>query len=131
MTPFLRVCCAAVCLAYTLPAADLTGIWMGEIPGPNGTRADLALQFQTSKGVTSGIVFGDEFDLPVRDLKLDGNKVTFTVASPGFNNRPPVKTVYTGILSETTLELRREPLNPEPSAKPKEPAPKLILKKIA
>src|SRR4051812_7848849 len=103
-------------LALSLPAADLAGIWMGETTGRNGEKQDVAFQFQSAKGVLTGVMFGDEFDLPVQDLRIDGIHVSFAVVNINYFDGRRTKTVYTGIVGDTTLELTREQANPDAAA---------------
>jgi hypothetical protein len=130
----MRVIAGLFLFAWALAAADITGIWMGEVPGRNGEKQDLAFQFQTAKGAVTGVMFGDEFDLPVHDLKLEGDHVTFSVETVNYYDGRRIRTVYKGTLSEKTLELTREQVTPDasgkPPEKPKEPAPKLVLKRL-
>jgi hypothetical protein len=136
MLNFARILAILYFSASALSAADLTGIWMGEVTGPKGEKQDMAFQFQAAKGEIKGVLFGDEFDLPVQDLKIDGDRVTFSVSSMNYYGGRRVKTLYTGILTDKTLELTRQQADPPPAAKadkPKEPraarAP-IILKRL-
>lgn len=114
-----------------LPAADLTGIWTGEVPGRNGEKQDLSFQFQAAKGVIVGVMFGDEFDLPVEDLELEGDHVSFSVVSTNYYNNQRTRTVFTGTVRDKSLELNRQQATAVASAeKPKEPPLTLILKRL-
>jgi hypothetical protein len=130
----MRVIAGLLLFSWALAAADITGIWMGEVAGRNGEKQDLAFQFQTAKGAVTGVMFGDEFDLPVQDLKLDGDHVTFSVETINYYDGRRIRTAYKGTLSENILELTREQVTPDASGKqpekPKEPAPKLVLKRL-
>jgi hypothetical protein len=112
---------AGIFLAMTLSAADLTGIWMGEAPGRNGEKQDIAFQFQSTKGAVTGVMFGDEFDLPVQELHIDGDHISFSVTSINFYDSRRLRLVFTGTVTETTLELTREQSSPETSANPARP----------
>ncbi len=131
-----KLMAAGLFFAMTLSAADLTGIWMGQAPGRNSEKQDLAFQFRTEKGVVTGIMFGDEFDLPVQDLHIDGDRISFSVTSIDYYGSRKTKTVFNGTLSDSTLELTREQAAPETAAdpakpaKPKDPPQKLMLKRL-
>ncbi|MDP9170556.1 MAG: hypothetical protein M3N54_08070 [Acidobacteriota bacterium] len=130
----MKVLAAGLLLATVLSAADLTGIWMGEVAGRNGEKQDLAFEFRMAKGALTGVLFGDEFDLPVQDLHVDGDHVAFSVSSVDYYGARRIKTLYTGTLTDTKLELTREQSGPEPAAtaaKPKEPKQTIVLKKLA
>ena len=125
---------AGLFLTMALSAADLSGIWMGEMQGRNGEKQDLAFQFQSAKGVVTGVMFGDEFDLPVEDLQIDGDHISFSVMSVNYFSGTRVRTVFTGTLTGTALELTREQAGAAAKADPakaKEPKQTITLKKLA
>jgi len=133
MRAVATLCRIGILFASGLYAADPGGIWMGEVAGRNGEKQDLAFQFQAAKGAITGVMFGDEFDLPVQDLKIEGDRITFSVANINFYDNRRIKTVYSGILTDKTMELRREQLNSGPASKPtqpKDPPPLIVLKRI-
>src|ERR1700712_625594 len=109
----MRLLAAGLLFASIMSAADLTGIWMGEMAGRNGEKQDLAFRFQTASGTLTGVMFGDEFDLPVQDLHVDGDHITFSVMSVDYYGAKKVRTIFAGTLTEKTLELTREQANPE------------------
>lgn len=130
MRTLVRLFAVWVSLAGSLVAADLTGIWMGEVPGRNGEKQDLAFRFQMTKGVVTGVMFGDEFDLPVRELRVEGDRVSFSVTNINFYDGKKVRTTYSGILTEKGLELTREPAKVEDPGKAKEVIPVIVLKRL-
>ena len=137
MRAFASLFGAGIFFAAALSAAnltDLTGIWMGETQGRNGEKQDLAFQFQSTKGAVTGVMFGDEFDLPVQELHIDGNQISFVVTSVNYYDARRIRTIFTGTLTGTTLELTREQTGPGTGANPARPKPSkqvLILKKLA
>jgi len=94
---------------------------MGEISGRNGEKQDLAFQFEFTKGEVTGVMFGDEFDLPVQELHIDGNRITFSVTSVNFYDNRRIRTLFTGTLTGMTLELTREQSSPDTPANPVRP----------
>jgi hypothetical protein len=134
MRAFTSLFGAGLFFAAALSAADLSGIWMGETKGRNGEKQDLAFQFQATNGEVTGVMFGDEFDLPVQELHMDGNHISFTVTSVNYYDGRRIRTVFTGTLTGTTLELTREQIGPGTGAnpaRPKESKQILTLKKVA
>lgn len=121
MRSLARLFGAGLFLAATLSAADIIGIWMGEISSRNGEKQDLAFQFQSTKGAVTGVMFGDEFDLPVQELHIDGNRITFSVTSVNFYDNRRIRTLFTGTLTGMTLELTREQSSPDTRANPARP----------
>ena len=92
--------------------AELPGIWMGQAPGRNGEKQDVAFQFKRVNGVLSGVMFGEEFDLPVQDLRTEGGKVSFSVTTTNYYSGSRVATTYTGTVSEGELKLTRARKDP-------------------
>jgi len=115
---------------FALGAADPTGIWTGQVSGKNGEKQDIAFQFQTVRGATTGVMFGDEFDLPVQDVKIEAGRITFSVTNINYSDQRRLKTVYSGVLADQTMELTREQVGAEPGSKPKEPPTVVLLKRL-
>lgn len=66
-------------------AADITGTWIGAMRGPDG-NADFQLSFTFKQDETkfTGTVQGPQGEpIPISDGKIDGDKLTFTVAFNG------------------------------------------------
>lgn len=108
---------ALLLFGLALRAADLTGIWMGPITGKGGEKQDIAFQFKVHQGALTGVMFGDEFDLPVEDLAVSGDHVSFSVTSKNYYDGSRVKFVFSGNIEGKELKLVRERL-PEPAAPP-------------
>ena len=130
MRTLVRLFAVWVSLAGSLVAADLTGIWMGEVPGRNGEKQDLAFRFQTVKGEVTGVMFGDEFDLPVQELRVEGERISFSVTNVNFYDGKKVRTIYSGVLTGKTLELTKEQAKAADPGKPKEANPVIVLKRL-
>ena len=110
-----------------MQAADVTGIWMGQLKAAHEEKQDVAFQFKSGPNAVMGTMFGDEFDVPVRDLKVTGDHVEFTVTTTNYYNGEKVKFAFSGTFSEKEMELVRERLDApatEKSAKEKEKDPK-------
>jgi hypothetical protein len=108
MNVISRLIAAGLLLGVSMSAADLAGIWMGEVKGRNGEMQDVSFQFMSVKGALSGVMFGDEFDLPVQDLNVTGDHVTFSVTTTNYYDGRHVKFIYAGTLTDKSLELTRE-----------------------
>jgi hypothetical protein len=134
MRAFASLFGAGLFFAAALSAADITGIWMGQTQGRNGEKQDLAFQFQSAKGAVTGVMFGDEFDLPVQELHVDGDHISFTVMSVNYYDARRITTVFSGTMTGTTLELTRQQIGPGTGAnpaKPRESKQVITLKKLA
>lgn len=91
-----------------LAAADVTGIWMGQVAGRGGEKQDLAFQFKQVKGAVTGVMFGDEFDLPIEDLNISGDAISFTVTTTNYYDGRKIKLLFSGTIGEKELKLTRE-----------------------
>jgi hypothetical protein len=87
-------------------AADLDGKWTGKIDTPNGP-VDLAYQLKADGKTLTGTTTGpDGSPIPLKDGKIDGNKIAFTLTfSFGAD---PVTFNYTGVLAGNELKLHSE-----------------------
>src|ERR1700722_3310313 len=103
----LRLLMLAILVHCTVFGAELAGIWMGQTTGRNGEKEDIAFQFKMAKGNLAGVMFGDESDLPLEDLKVDGDTVTFSVTNVNYYNGSRLSFVYNGPHSDKELHLTR------------------------
>ncbi len=108
MRIFSKLLCVLVLVYCTAFGADLAGVWMGEAPGRNGEKQDIAFLFKVVKGTLSGVLLGEEFDLPVEDLKLDGEKISFTVTTTNYYSGSRQTMNYTGTASPKEIVLTRQ-----------------------
>jgi hypothetical protein len=102
----LRLCLAAALFSATLLAADVTGIWTGQVPGRDGGVQDLSFRFVQTGDKLTGKMYGDNASTPIVDAKITGDQITFSVRSElnGQINR----VIYTGTVSGNEIHLRRE-----------------------
>jgi len=95
--------------ATLLAAADINGIWMGGVEGRNGEKQDIAFQFRQNAAGLSGVMFGDELDLPIEGLTIEGDHLTFYVTQTDYRDRKKTKSAYEGtITADGTIQLSRE-----------------------
>jgi hypothetical protein len=90
--------------------ADLTGIWVGQMPLKNGDYQEVAFKF-VQKGTTlEGKLYGDYQSRPISDGKIAGDLVTFVVNAQeqAGNQINESKLRFTGRINGTELELFRE-----------------------
>lgn len=81
---------------------------MGEIAGRSGEKEDIALQFKMAKGSLAGVMFGDESDLPIEDLKVEGYAVSFSVTTVNYYSGSRLTLVYNGTLTDKEMHLTRQ-----------------------
>jgi hypothetical protein len=81
--------CAAVMIALTpitaLAATDVSGTWTGDMKAPDGsTGFTISFTFKQDGAKLTGSVQGPQGDpIAISDGKIDGGKITFTVAFNG------------------------------------------------
>jgi len=124
---FRRICLFAV-LASALHASGVSGIWTGQLKEPDRDPQDLSFRFTEASGSVSGKMYGDNESTPLKDLKIEGDKITFTVTTE--LNGSVNKFTFSGVIRENEMELRRER---ESSSKGKDenPGPTLVLRRVA
>jgi hypothetical protein len=98
-------------------AADLTGIWTGQIPGRNGGVDDVAFRFQLDGQKLTGKLLGDEFDIAIADASVKGDEVRFTVTTTNYYSGGKTVFQYSGTVKGAELELVRERV-PQPDDRP-------------
>jgi hypothetical protein len=104
----LRLLILAILVHCTVFGSELAGIWMGETAGRNGEMEDIAFQFKMAKGNLAGVMFGDESDLPIEDLKVEGDTVSFSVTNVNYYTGSRLTLVYSGILTDKEMHLTRQ-----------------------
>ena len=104
----IRLFALAVTLQAALFAADPFGIWMGQAPGRNDEKQDIALRLKIVQGKLTGTMFGEEFDIPFEDLKIDGETISFAVTTTNYYSGTRQTTRYTGTVSDREMQLTRE-----------------------
>lgn len=93
-----------------LLAADLSGIWVGQVPTRNGESVDIAFQFTQSGTKLSGKLYGDYKSSPIVEGIVAGDLVTFVVLATeqAGNQINDSRLRFTGSLKGGEVELTRE-----------------------
>jgi hypothetical protein len=96
--------------ASSLAAADLSGIWIGRIPGRNGELQDIAFQLRQTGAKLDGKLYGDYQSSPIVEGTVAGPLVTFVVSGSeqAGNQINETRTRFTGKLENGEIELLRE-----------------------
>jgi len=91
-------------------AADLSGIWMGQMEVRNGQKVDVAFQLKQEGTRLRGKQYGDYESSPIVDGIVAGKLVTFVVETQeqAGNQINESRIRYTGSLAGDELELIRE-----------------------
>ena len=96
--------------SVALFGADLTGIWVGQIPTRNGDSVDIAFQFTQTGARLSGKLYGDYKSSPIVEGIVAGELVTFVVLAEeqAGNQINDSRLRFTGSLKSGEVELTRE-----------------------
>ena len=60
-------------------AADVTGKWTAEFPGPDGGSMTITYNFKQDGTKLTGTAEGPGGSLPIQEGKVEGDKISFTV----------------------------------------------------
>lgn len=97
---FARVVMIAF-LASCAFAADVAGKWKATAQSPNG-QMDIVFVFKVAGGVVTGTATGPMGEVPMSDVKVDGDNISFTV------DAGDMKIVHKGTVSGNEMKLKVE-----------------------
>jgi len=110
-----RLAATAICFAVSvlsLPAADLSGIWLGSIAG-GGRRnqvQDVTFQFVQKGATLTGKLYVDYGSVPILKGTIDGEKIEFQVEvreqAGNEINRSVLR--FTGTVKDGEIEITRQ-----------------------
>src|SRR6185436_18645465 len=104
-TLFLSVCFALI--ASTLAwAADVSGKWVAQVPGRDGTPRETTFNFKAEGSKLTGTMSGRQGDTAISDGKIEGDTISFAVVRQGQNGE--IKIVYKGKVSGDEIKITRE-----------------------
>jgi hypothetical protein len=69
----------AVAGAALLLAADPTGTWSGDQPGPGGNTYPITFKLKADGDKLTGTMGGDQFEQPIQNGAIHGDDIAFTV----------------------------------------------------
>ena len=95
---------------FGMLGADLTGIWVGQIPTRNGEMQDVEFKLVQTGATLEGKLYGDYRSSPISDGKVTGDQVSFVVISQeqAGNQINDTRLRFTGVLKGTEIEITRE-----------------------
>lgn len=104
---------AALVLTATvgLSAADLTGVWTGQLPGRNNTFTDIAFKFVQTGATITGKLYGDYLSYQIVEGKVAADGIEFVVVTreQRGNEINDTRFKFTGTVKESgEMELTRE-----------------------
>jgi hypothetical protein len=105
----MRALLLAFVLTVAARAADLSGIWIGQIPGRNGEPQDIAFQFTQKGAALGGKLYGDYRSTVILEGKVTGDSVEFVLLAPeqAGNQINETRLRFMGELKNGELELSR------------------------
>src|SRR5689334_16709312 len=90
--------------AWVLPAADISGIWLGSVQsgGRRPQLQDVAFQFVQKGTALTGKLYLDPGSTPIQKGTIDGEQITFQVTARQQAGNEIVQTVlrFTGTLKD-------------------------------
>ena len=97
-------------LALALLTADLSGIWLGKMPGRNGEFVDVAFKFEQKESTLTGKIYGDYRSTPIAEGKVTGDEIEFFVlaSEQAGNHINDTRIRYAGAIRNGEIELSRE-----------------------
>lgn len=99
-------------LSLAVVAADLSGIWVGQIPPgrPGADPQDIAFKFVQNGASLSGKLYGDYKSTPMVEGKVTGDSLTFVVIAEeqAGNQINDTRLKFTGAIKDGEIELTRE-----------------------
>ena len=76
-----RIAVLLLTLGSALSAADLTGVWTGQLPGRNNTFTDIAFKFVQSGTAITGKLYGDYNSYAIVEGKAEADRIEFVVVT--------------------------------------------------
>jgi hypothetical protein len=101
----------AALFAWTLLGADLSGIWVGQIPTRNDQMQDIAFQFSQKGDLLGGKLYGDYGSTRITEGKVIGDQIDFVLVTSeqAGNQINEMRFHFTGTISASgEMELTRE-----------------------
>jgi hypothetical protein len=74
-----RIFVMTLAAATLLLAADPTGTWTGDQPGPNGNTYSITFKLKADGGKLTGTMGGEQFEQPIQNGEIHGDDIAFTV----------------------------------------------------
>jgi hypothetical protein len=74
-----RIILALLIGATLLSAADPTGTWTGDQPGPNGNSYIITFKLKADGGKLTGTMGGEQFEQPIQNGEIHGDDISFTI----------------------------------------------------
>ena len=96
---------AALLLAAQGFASEIVGFWTGAMENRFGEAEDVSFRFVRSSNGISGKLYGDADSTPVQDVKIDGDRIAFTILFE--INGAVRKWSYSGTIAGQEIRMQR------------------------
>jgi hypothetical protein len=96
---------AAILLAMTASAADVSGKWMAQVPGRGGQTRETTFNFKAAGDTLTGTMSGPQGDIEIKDGKISGDNLSFKVTLE-FNGNSIVL-LFKGVASGDQIKFTR------------------------
>lgn len=105
-----RLLLGTICVASALLGSDLSGTWIGQMPGRKGELKDIAFQFTQKGAALAGKLYGDYQSTPITEGTVSADLVTFIVVTQEQtgNQINETRIRFTGRVKDGEMELFRE-----------------------
>lgn len=74
-----RILLMAIAGAALLLAADPTGTWQADLPGPEGNTYPMTFKLKADGAKLTGTMGGDQFEQAIQDGEIKGDDIVFSV----------------------------------------------------
>src|ERR1051325_5131724 len=93
--------------ALSLSAADVSGIWIGQVPTRNNDLLDVAFKFVQNGTKLEGKLYGDYTSSAIIEGKITGDEFTFVVVAQeqAGNQINETRSRYTGVFKDGAIEM--------------------------
>jgi len=98
-----RILITALLAATLLLAADPTGTWSGDQPGPNGNTYAITFKLKADGAKLTGTMGGEQFEQPIQNGEIHGDDISFSVHLE-FGDGIDLK--YTGKVSADKIDFK-------------------------
>ncbi len=94
----------ALC-AITAVAADISGKWVAQVPGRDGTPQEQTFMFKVTGGTLTGTITGGRGDQEISSGTVSGDDVSFVVIRKSQNGER--KELYKGTIAGSEIKFTR------------------------
>ena len=106
MKTTIRIACLFALLLTLAIAADISGKWVGDMPGRGGDATPTTFNFKVNGDKLTGTMTGPQGDIPLQEGKVIGSAISFSTTLDFGGNS--VKILYKGTMSGDQMKMTRE-----------------------